>query len=163
VRAVTSGKTVVFRAVGRSVPVRRYLRMPIPGAQENRVKTIAALALAAAAVLAPAAHAQPVSIRIDTPEFGVRVGNIGYGAVGYPVPVYPAPVYAPPVVVAQPLPVYPVPVYVPPRVIVPAPVYGQVVYPYAYGKPYRYGHPHKHHKHHKHGNRYIRYVDRYDD
>jgi hypothetical protein len=125
------------------------------------VKSIVALVLlAATAALTPAAHAQNVSIRVDTPEFGIRVGNVGYGVVGYPVPVYPAPVYpvpvyAPPVVVARPVPVYPIPVYAPPpRVIVPAPVYGPVAYPY--GGAYRYGHLHKHRKH------YNRYGDRYD-
>ncbi|MCX8003896.1 MAG: hypothetical protein N2688_02905 [Burkholderiaceae bacterium] len=74
-------------------------------------RPFAALALAAAFVAPHAgAGAQPVSVRIDTPEFGIRIGH--------PVP----PVYGPPpVVVAPPPPVVYAP---PPRVIVaPPPVY----------------------------------------
>ena len=81
-------------------------------------KTIAVLtatALIASAALAPAAaaHAQQVSVRIDTPEFGVRIGT------PYPAPIHApvyAPVYAPPLVVA-PAPVY----YAAPRYVVHAP------------------------------------------
>ncbi|MCS6945756.1 MAG: hypothetical protein RMK97_10160 [Sutterellaceae bacterium] len=73
----------------------------------------------AAAICAPlsVAGAQPVSVRIDTPEFGIRIGH--------PVP----PFYAPsPVVVAPMPPVVHVP---PPRVIVaPPPAF------YAYPPPY---------------------------
>jgi hypothetical protein len=125
------------------------------------VKSIAAIVLlAASAALTPAANAQPVSIRVDTPEFGIRVGNVGYGVIGYPVPgypapVYPAPVYGPAVIVPRPLPVYPVPVYAPPPpVIVSAPVYGRGYYPYPYARHYSPGHGHRHPGHHRHGSRY---------
>jgi len=119
------------------------------------MKSLAALALivAGAASLPLSAHAQSVSVRVDTPEFGIRIGApIGHGPVAvypapvYPAPIYPAPVYAPPVVIA-PRPVYPVPVYAPPpRVIVlPSPFYApapRIGYPnrhYRTYSPVRYG------------------------
>lgn len=101
----------------------------------SRFVSIAASALIAGAACAPlgAAQAQQVSVRIDTPEIGIRIGSpypqpvYGpvYPAPVYPVEAYPAPVYAPPVVIA------PAPVYypatrwavAPPRVYMPAPVY----------------------------------------
>jgi hypothetical protein len=104
------------------------------------------LGLAAAAV-SNDSHAQHVTIRVDTPEFGIRIGHPAYrpAPVFAPPPVYvPAPpVYIPPPVVHYPA-VYPVPVYGPPRVIyTPPPV---VVYPHP-GRGHRHGH-HHHHRHH---------------
>ena len=86
----------------------------------SRFVFTAASALIAGAACAPlsAAQAQQVSVRIDTPEIGIRIGSPYpqpiYGPV-YPAPVYPAPVY--------PVRGYPSPVYAPPVVIAPAPVY----------------------------------------
>jgi len=80
---------------------------------------IAAVALTVAAVASPFSAAQAsssVTIRVDTPEFGIRIGT--------PVRV-PVPVFVPPPVVV------PAPVYVPPavpRVIVATPVYYPVYY-----------------------------------
>lgn len=96
------------------------------------------LLLAGAAVVAlaaplGAAHAHSnVIVRVDTPNFGIRVGT----------PVYPAPVHAPrPVYVAVP----------PPRVIVPAPVYR----PHPRHVHHRHGHGHHDHRHdHRHGHRH---------
>jgi hypothetical protein len=87
------------------------------------------------------ASAQSVSIRIDSPQWGVRIGT------DLP-PLYPgfypaAVVVAPPPVVYSPPPVVYVPVYAPaPRYIAPAPVY------YGYGPPAFVppGHRHKHHR-----------------
>lgn len=104
-------------------------------------KTISTLALAltaVAALAAPlrAAQAQQVNVRIDTPEFGIRIGTplprVVYAPPLYAPPVYAPPVYAPPVVVAPPRVVYPEPryVYAPaPRIVVPAPVF--------YARPWR--------------------------
>ncbi|MGE5337053.1 MAG: hypothetical protein ACM3PU_04440 [Gemmatimonadota bacterium] len=77
---------------------------------KTRFVIFTAAALAAGALLVPfgAARAQEVSVRISTPEFGIRIGS------PYPAPVY-APVYSPPV--------YSPPVYSPPVVVAPAPVY----------------------------------------
>ena len=121
------------------------------------MKTIAALAFfVASAAILPDADAQNVSIRIDTPEIGLRIGApVGYGVVGYPAAVYPAPVYRAPVYPAPIYapPVYPVPVYVPPpRVIVaPAPVY---YYPYSHARPHPPGHHRKPKGHYRYGSRY---------
>jgi hypothetical protein len=132
------------------------------------VKSIAALALlAAGAVFMPDADAQSVSIRIDTPELGVRIGpSVGYGVVDYPV-AYPVPVYMPPVVVApRPVAVYPAPVYLPPPpprlIVAPSPRYAPVPVYYAppHGRAYApYPPPgHRKHKHH-----WKKHRDRYDD
>lgn len=114
------------------------------------MRSIAALALlVASTALLPAANAQHVTVRVDTPEFGFRVGpHGGYGVVGYP-----APVYGPPPVIVVPRPVYRAPVYLPPpRVIVPQPIYAPapVYYPYGRGYGYPPGHYRKHDKHHRH-------------
>ncbi|HUL67830.1 MAG TPA: hypothetical protein VLW55_24765 [Burkholderiaceae bacterium] len=89
-----------------------------------------ALGLAAAAPIG-AALAQPVSVRIDAPEFGIRIG-VPVPHVYVPAPVVVAP---PPVVVAPA-----------PRVIAPAPVYYPA--PYYHPAPYyraRYvSYPHRH-------------------
>jgi len=90
----------------------------------SRFVSIAAASLITLAAAAPFsnAQAQQMSVRIDTPDFGIRVGT------PYPQPIYgpiyPAVVYTPPVVFA-PAPVYYPPRYVvaPPRVLVPAPIY----------------------------------------
>ncbi len=81
----------------------------------SRLVIVTAAALVAGALVAPfgAARAQEVSVRISTPEFGIRIGA-PYPAPVY-APVYPAPVYSPPV--------YTPPVYSPPVVVAPAPVY----------------------------------------
>jgi hypothetical protein len=119
----------------------------------------ASLALAATTLLlagataANSAQAHNVSISIDAPYWGVRIGT--------PVPAYP--VYAPAPVIVVPAPVYPRPVlvalapivvappvvYAPPRVVVPAPVlYG----PPVYGPPgHRYRIKDRHVRH------YVRY------
>jgi len=82
-------------------------------------------ALAAIATVAPltATHAQQVSVRIDGPHWGVRIGAPGVAVV----PAYPPPViYAPaPVVVAPPRVVYAPPpaIYGPPRVVYGPPVW----------------------------------------
>lgn len=92
-------------------------------------KPLAAIAVAFGfAVSSTAAFAQPVSVRIDTPEFGIRIGH-PLPHVHVPAPV----VIAPPPVVYTP----------PPRVIVPAPVY----YPAPYYRAYYGGHWHKHRWH----------------
>jgi hypothetical protein len=135
------------------------------------VKAIAALTLlVAGAAFLPRADAQTVSVRIDTPEIGIRIGApVDYGPAAYPVPVYPAPVYAPPPVIVAPRPVavYPAPVYLPPpppRVIVPPP--RVIVAPapvYYYGPPHLRPYPYWEQGgrgKHKHRDRYERY-DRY--
>jgi hypothetical protein len=95
--------------------------------------TAAVLGLAAAAPIG-SALAHPVSVRIDAPEFGVRIG--------VPVPR----VYIPAPVVVAPPPV----VYAPaPRVVPPAPVYYPApVYRTRYESPYpRYdSYPRHHHR-----------------
>ncbi|HXF45686.1 MAG TPA: hypothetical protein VNK91_06170 [Burkholderiaceae bacterium] len=111
-------------------------------------KPLAAIAVAVG-LAAPvgAALAQPVSVRIDTPEIGIRIGH--------PLPHLHVPA---PVVIAPP----PV-VYAPPRVVVAPPV----VYPVPpYYRAYYKGHWHKHrwhkhhwHKHHGHGHRDHRWDD----
>lgn len=81
--------------------------------------TIATVALAVAAVAAPLGTAQAsgnVTIRFDTPEFGIRIGTpvrVGAPAMAPPAIVVPAPVYVAPAV---------------PRVFVAAPVYYPVYY-----------------------------------
>lgn len=96
--------------------------------------TLLIAALAAIATVAPltATQAQQVSVRIDGPHWGVRIGAPGVVVVpAYPPPVIYAPppvIYAPPPVIYAPAPV----VAAPPRVVyAPAPViYGppRVVY-----------------------------------
>ena len=92
----------------------------------KKLPVILAAAAVAALALFPAqrAAAQPVTVRVDTPEFGFRIGMPVYPA---PVVVAPVPVYAPPPMVYAPPPrvLYPPVVYAPPpRVIVaPRPVY----------------------------------------
>lgn len=80
-------------------------------------------------------HAQPVTVRVDTPEFGIRIGDRGYRH--HPGSV----VVAPPVVVA------PAPVYIPPRVIYAPPSYG-------YHHYYWQAHKKHHHPHFEHRGRY---------
>lgn len=89
----------------------------------TRLLACSLVAAALAVPLAPA-HARDVSISVETPDFGFRVG------APYPEPVYPLPVYRPRVypVPIYPTPVYPAPIYAPPvyapRVVVaPVPVY----------------------------------------
>lgn len=91
--------------------------------------TAVALGLVAAAPIG-SALAHPVSVRIDAPEFGIRIG-VPTPSIYVPAPVV---VEAPPVA------------YVPaPRVIAPAPVY----YPAPYYRV-RYESPYPHHPHHRH-------------
>lgn len=109
-------------------------------------KSLAAIALALG-LAAPfgAALAQPVSVRIDTPEIGIRIGQ--------PLPhlLVPAPVViAPPPVVYAP----------PPRVIVaPPPVVYYPVPPYYW--VYDKGQWHKYRWHKHHGRSY--HEQRWDD
>lgn len=110
----------------------------------KKLAFLTAAVLTTAALPLGAAQAQQVSVRIDTPDIGIRIGTPYPQVYG---PVY-APVYAPPPVVVAPAPVYyPAPRYVvappPPRVFVPAPV--------VYGARW-YGprwHDRKHWKHHR--------------
>ncbi len=105
---------------------------------------VAAIALTTLAVAAPVsnAHASDVMIRVDTPQFGIRIGT--------PARIYaPAPVYAPPVYVPAPLYAPPVPVvYAPPRLIVqPLPGYPIVApYPYVPGPKHYWKARHRHHR-----------------
>ncbi len=99
-----------------------------------------ALGALVVAALAPwsASQAGGVSVRVNTPEFGIRIGA---PPVYRPVPVYhPVPVYGPPPVV-----------YVPaPRYVAPPVVYG---YPYHYWRHHHWRHNHwRHHqwRHHRH-------------
>jgi hypothetical protein len=114
-----------------------------------------------AALSAATAQAQPaITVRIDTPEFGVRIGQPlpRYGAPG--VIVAPVPIYGPPPVVYAPYPpvvIAPPPVIYapPPRVIyAPAPiVYARPSYGAPHGVGYGYRGHHKHYKHYKHHQR----------
>lgn len=131
------------------------------------MKTVltAALIAAAASLVPAAADAGGVSIRIDTPEVGIRFGH----RLPPPQVYLPVPVYSPPVVVA-PRPIYPAPIYLPPppppRVVVlpPPPV---IYAPYGYGyrpkykhdKRYRYYRDYRHHGHYA----YYPRRDRDDD
>lgn len=97
----------------------------------------AALGALVIAAMAPwsASKAHGVSVRVSTPEFGIRIGALPYPAY------YPAPIYAPPPVIYRAAP----------RYIVPAPV--------VYGHPYyragghwgRFGPHHRHHHWRQHG------------
>jgi hypothetical protein len=95
---------------------------------------LAAIAVASLAVAAPisAAQASNVMIRVDTADFGFRIGT----------PVVPYPRYAPPVYVPAPVYAPPPVVYLPPRVVVP------VVYPVV--QPYPYRPVYRHWKHGRH-------------
>ena len=86
----------------------------------KKLPLILAAAAVAALALIPAqrATAQQVTVHVDTPEFGFRIGTPVYTA---PVVVAPAPVYAPPPVVYAPPPVVYTP---PPRMVYPPVVYG---------------------------------------
>jgi hypothetical protein len=87
----------------------------------KRLPVILAAAAVAALALVPVqrAAAQQVTVRVDTPEFGFRIGTPIYPA---PVVMAPAPIYAPPPVVYAPPP--PVVYAPPPRVMYPPVVYG---------------------------------------
>ena len=102
--------------------------------------TAVALGLVAAAPIG-SALAHPVSVRIDAPEFGIRIG-VPTPRVFVPAPV----VYAPAPVVYAPPPV----VYAPaPRVIAPAPVYYPApYYRVRYDDRVRYDAPYSHRRHH---------------
>jgi len=104
---------------------------------------IAAIALTVVATTAPigAAHAHGgVAVRVDTPEFGIRIG----APFAIPGPVWG---YGPPVPVYVPPPVYvPAPVfYGPPHVVIGAPAVHPVIVPYGYAPRF---------KHRKHGYAY---------
>jgi hypothetical protein len=133
------------------------------------MKTVLTSALLAAALVIPvaiptSAHAyQEVSVRIDTPEFGFRIGTPRVYAppqVIYapPVVIAPAPVYVPPRVVYAP----PRVVYAPPKVIY-QPVYEP--YPVYVGKVKPHKHWRKHWRHHdeKHWRGEVRYRQHDDD
>jgi hypothetical protein len=75
--------------------------------------TAATFIIGAAGTAFNSAHAQQVSIRIDTPEIGIRIGT------PYPQPIY-APVYSPPIYSP---PVYAPPIYSAPILVAPPPVY----------------------------------------
>lgn len=115
-----------------------------------------ALTLAAATAAVPA-HAHGITVRVDTPEIGIRFGAPPPHVYA---PVH-GPIYGPPPVIVAPRPpvaYYPAPFYAPPPrvVVVPPPVY----VPHGYGRPPRYVDPYgrviyvkpyKHHKHWRHG------------
>jgi len=105
---------------------------------------IGAIALTAVAIAAPIGATQAhtfVTVGIDTPGFGIRIGA-PYPLVA-PLPVYrPAPVYVAAPVYAPPI------VYLPPRMVVGPPVVYPIVYPY--GPPAA--------KHRKHGKQDARRV-----
>jgi hypothetical protein len=111
------------------------------------VLTLLAAGTMALAAVTPA-RAQNVTIRVDTPEFGIRIGHPGYRPA--PVIVAPAPVYVPPPPVYVPPPpveYYPAPrvIYAPPPRVIYAPPPAVVYYPHPhYGRYYK----HKHHRHH---------------
>ncbi len=126
-----------------------------------RGASLAALLVSSALALGPSiAHAQSVTVRIDTPQIGIRIGQ-------------PLPRYAPPVIYAPaPPPVVYVPASVPPPVVVP--VYPPVVYPPVVYAPPRvvyapvvvppgraWGH-HRHWRHDEREERDGRYGDRRD-
>lgn len=103
---------------------------------------IAAIALsaaaAAAAAAAPFGAAQAhtaITVGIESPAFGVRIG-MPYVRVA---PVYPAPVYVPAPVYAPPPPV----VYAPPPVVLRPPVLYPVIYPLAAPVAKHRGHSHR--------------------
>lgn len=144
--------------------------MPVPARNTART-TISTLLLAGAlaALSASTAQAQPaVTVRIDTPEFGVRIGQplpryavpgviVAPPVYGPPPVHYPAPF--PPVVLAPPPIIYAPPPRViyapPPRVIYGPPA---VVYPSpAYGPPY--GVAYGQFRHHKHGRKHGKYKE----
>lgn len=108
----------------------------------NKSLALTAVALAAALPLGAAQAHGNVAIRVDTPEFGIRIGT-PFPVYPPPVIIAPAPVYAPPPVIYAP----------PPRVIVPAPVY--YYGPPAFLPP---GHYRKHYK-----VKYYKGRDWYDD
>jgi hypothetical protein len=106
----------------------------------------AVLGLAAAAPIG-AALAHPVAVRIDAPEFGIRIG-VPVPPVFIPAPVVVAPR---PVVVAPPVPVFaPAPIYAPAPVYAPPPrIYGdRGYYPeyrgYRASYEMRHRHPYRH-------------------
>ena len=131
----------------------------------KKLPAILAAAAVAALALIPAqrAAAQSVTVSVDTPEFGFRIGTPFYPA---PVVVAPAPVYAPPPVIYAPPPrvVYPPVVYAPPRVVVaprtvyvaPRPVYVAPRWTppgHRHGH-YRAGYPHRYDQRNDVGYRY---------
>ncbi len=117
----------------------------------------------AAASASSASDGHAVTVRVDTPDFGIRIGHPGY----YPGPVVVAP---PPVIVAPPVyapaPVYmPPPVYTPPRVIyAPAPV---IYAPHpGHGGHHRHHPRHRHHhdhRNHHNGHEHTRYREDWHD
>jgi hypothetical protein len=133
---VTTRKTVGVLRVGARVLQalwfqRQHCRV-LESEKMNKPLAITAVALGlAAAAPIGAALAQPVSVRIDGPEFGIRIGApVPHVYVPAPVVVAPVPVYAPPPVIYVP----------PPRVIAPRPVF----YPAPY---YRVRYEDRHHHH----------------
>jgi hypothetical protein len=99
--------------------------------------SVAAIALAAAAVSMAPAHAQTaISVHVAAPGFGFHVGT----------PLLPVAVPVAPVHIHAPVPVFvppPAVVYVPPRVLMPAPWIRPVVYPVFYKLAPRHG-KHRH-------------------
>ena len=87
------------------------------------------------AAMAPwsASQAHGVSIGVNTPEFGIRIGAPVFPPVYRPVPVY------------QPVPVY----YPPPRLVVYVPPPRYVAAPYIVGGFRGHGH-YRHHGHDRH-------------
>jgi hypothetical protein len=101
--------------------------MPKEVEMKAAIAAIALTAVAAAPIGAAHAHTA-VTVGIDTPAFGIRIGA-PYAAVA-PLPLYPAPVYVAAPVYAPPPPV----VYAPPRVVFRPPVVYPIVYPYGQWK-----------------------------
>lgn len=106
--------------------------------------------LAAGTALMPAVNAQSITVRVDTPEFGIRIGP--GGALHAPVRLHPVPILAPVMVVAHPVVVHPaalpVNVFVPDAVV---PV--RAFYPQRRAHFLPPGHYRKHQRHWRHAER----------
>lgn len=108
-------------------------------------------ALIAGAALLPAAQARSITVHVDTPEFGIRIGP--GGALHAPSPWHPAQIAAPVVLMPQPVfvtpVVKPVLVFVPGAGWVPAPAL-HPLWRGHFGPP---GHHRKHLRHWRHAER----------
>jgi len=121
----------------------------------------AALLLVAGVALLQPAKAQTITLRIDTPEFGIRVGPNSGGTIALgPIPIHSMPSMA----VSPPVVLHPMPVFAPPTwVIVPAAVYlpERAIVPHRRGHFVPPGHRWKYDPHVRH--RYGRHRGGRDD